>query len=116
MYLPLSVRDAEGRGIMLLRVGPSDPSKVKIQTMMKVNFMMLDIMLLEDDQTTICGTVNLMDFDKVTLGHMVQMTPSVAKKMTTCFQVPTTQHVSLRREDQLLASENKNGGWVSIGE
>jgi hypothetical protein len=67
--------------------GGAFPQDVKILDMMKANMMMLDILLEENDRLVICGSVNVMDHENETLALMVQMTPAIAKKMSTLFQV-----------------------------
>jgi hypothetical protein len=49
--------------------------------------MMTDILLEENDQLVICGSVNVMDHSKSSLALMAQMTPALGKKMATIFQV-----------------------------
>jgi predicted aconitase len=63
------------------------PPDGKILDVMKANLMMLDILLEENDRMAICGTVNVMDHEKISWALMVQMTPAIAKKMTTVLQV-----------------------------
>jgi hypothetical protein len=63
------------------------PPDVKIVDTMKANMMMLDILLEENDRMVICGSVFMMDHEKNSLALMVQMTPAIAKKMTTVLQV-----------------------------
>jgi hypothetical protein len=63
------------------------PTELKIADVIKVNMMTADILLEENDRLVICGSANVMDHGKNTLAHMVQMTPTVVKKMTTLFQV-----------------------------
>jgi hypothetical protein len=53
----------------------------------KANFMMSDVLLEENDRIVISGSVNVMDNDKSSLAFMAQMTPAIAKKMSTLFQV-----------------------------
>jgi phosphoribosylformylglycinamidine (FGAM) synthase-like amidotransferase family enzyme len=84
--LPLPLPDGQGRFVMLMR-NSVYPSDVKIADVVKVNMMTADILLEENDRLVICGSVSAMDHEKNTLAHMVQMTPSVAKKMSTLFQV-----------------------------
>jgi len=84
--LPLPLPDDQGRCVALMR-GGAFPPDLKILDMMKANLMMLDILLEENDRMVICGTVNVMDHEKNSLAHMAQMTPAIAKKMTTIFQV-----------------------------
>ena len=63
------------------------PPEVKIADVVKVNMMTADLLIEENDRFVICGAVNVLDHEKNTLAHMVQMTPSVVKKMSTVFQV-----------------------------
>jgi len=63
------------------------PPDVKIVDVIKANFMMSDVLLEENDRLVISGSVNVMDNDKSSLAFMAQMTPAIAKKMTTLFQV-----------------------------
>lgn len=87
MMLPLRKPDAQGRKVFLLRPGLTDPNKIKISDVMKVNVMIMDILLEEDDTYVIKGVVGILDLADVTLGHAMQMTPSVVKKMTACSEV-----------------------------
>jgi hypothetical protein len=84
--VPLPLPDEQGRCLILMRNGVYPP-ETKIADVVKVNMMTADILLEENDRMIICGSVNVMDHEKNTLAHMVQMTPSVVKKMTTLFQV-----------------------------
>jgi hypothetical protein len=86
MMLPLPLPDAQGRCLILMRNGVYPP-ETKIADVIKVNMMTADILLEENDRMIVCGSVNVMDHEKNTLAHMVQMTPSTVKKMTTLFQV-----------------------------
>ena len=86
MMLPLPLPDDLGRCVVLMRNGVYPP-EAKIENVIKANFMMLDILLEENDRLVICGSVNVMDHEKSTLALMTQMTPTLVKKMTTIFQV-----------------------------
>jgi hypothetical protein len=63
------------------------PPETKVADLMKVNTMTMDILMEENDRIVICGSTNAMDLEKNTMAHMVQMTPAIAKKMSTLFQV-----------------------------
>jgi hypothetical protein len=84
--LPLPLPDDQGRCVMLMRNGVYPP-ELKITDIIKVNMMISDILLEENDRLVICGSVNVLDHEKNTLAHMVQFSPAVVKKMTTLFQV-----------------------------
>jgi hypothetical protein len=84
--VPLPLPDDKGRCVTLIRNGVYPP-EMKVAELIKLNMMMADILLEENDRIVICGSVSVSDLEKVTLAHMVQMTPALAKKMTTLFQV-----------------------------
>jgi CRAL/TRIO domain len=48
--------------------------------------MIMDILLSEDDVSIIAGITILADFKDGTMGHVMQMTPILAKKITTVIQ------------------------------
>jgi hypothetical protein len=83
---PLPLPDEKGRCLILMR-NSVYPTETKIEDVFKVNMMTLDILLEENDGLVIFGSTFVMDHAKNTLPHMVQMTPAVAKKITTVFQV-----------------------------
>jgi hypothetical protein len=81
------------------------PVEVKIADVIKLNYMMLDLILEENDRFIICGSVNVLDHENNTLAHMMQMTPSVMKKMATVFQVTfvdPTRTINYPRECYIL--------------
>ena len=84
--LPLPLPDDKGRSVVLGRNGAFPPD-VKIVDLIKANFMMADILLEEDDRMVICGSVNVTDNENSSLAQLAQMTPAIAKKMSTYFQV-----------------------------
>jgi hypothetical protein len=90
MALPLPLPDEQGRRVILMRNALYSPERVKFVDVIKTNMMIVDVLLLEDDRAFICGTVNVMDHSKNTLAHMTQMSPFIAKKATTLFQVRIT--------------------------
>lgn len=69
-----------------LCTGDLDPSKYSINDMFKVNYLVMEYLLM-DEQTQICGVVFLSDTKDITLSHVAQMTPTVAKKSMISFQV-----------------------------
>ena len=86
MALPLPLADDQGRIVLLARNGAFPPD-VKIIDVIKANMMISDILLEENDRVVICGSVNVMDNENTSLALMSQMTPALAKKMSTLFQV-----------------------------
>lgn len=73
--------------VILMRMGLNDANKIHVSQIMRVSQMITNIQLLEDDQSVVAGHLIVMDFKKITMAHMSQMTPSLIKKMTMCGQV-----------------------------
>ncbi|XP_069691387.1 retinol-binding protein pinta-like [Periplaneta americana] len=84
--IPLPGTDDEGRRITLIRSGIYDASKVKVENVFKVSFMVTDVLMEEDDAIVVNGNIAIIDLAGVTLGHAAQMTPSVVKKLMTTSQ------------------------------
>ncbi|XP_067015630.2 retinol-binding protein pinta [Anabrus simplex] len=78
--------DSEGRYVWLLRMEDIDPSKHTVDNMLKVFFMVFEIIFLEHDETTIYGENVIVDFAKSTLGHLALWTPSVMMKIFAIWQ------------------------------
>jgi hypothetical protein len=70
-----------------MRIGVHNPERVKVADFFKVNSMITDVLLEEDDRTVICGAVIVIDHSNLTMSHLVQYSPSFAKKTTTLLQV-----------------------------
>jgi len=86
VFLPLPLPDDQGRRVVLMRIGVHNPERVKVADIFKVNMMIMDVLLEEDDRAVICGTVFIIDHSNVTMSHLVQYSPSFAKKTTTLLQ------------------------------
>ncbi|KAJ4443283.1 hypothetical protein ANN_04951 [Periplaneta americana] len=93
--IPLPGTDDEGRRITLIRSGIYDASKVKVENVFKVSFMVTDVLMEEDDAIVVNGNIAIIDLAGVTLGHAAQMTPSVVKKLMTTSQVTTKAIVKI---------------------
>jgi hypothetical protein len=70
-----------------MRIGVHNPDRVKVSDFFKVNMMVMDVLLEEDDRTIICGAVVVIDHSNLTMSHLVHYSPSFAKKTTTLVQV-----------------------------
>lgn len=83
VFLPLpNLVGPDGSRVFLIRPGAYDANKHSIQEVMTVSYMVVDILLLEDDNLTIAGQMGVLDLANVTMTHFLQMTPSFVKKMT----------------------------------
>ncbi|XP_065337538.1 retinol-binding protein pinta-like [Cloeon dipterum] len=76
--------DDEGRKVYVMVGGKDEPGKYKVEDVMKVNFMMMDHIMMHDDASVIKGTVNVMDMAQMKMAHATQMMPSFIKKITVC--------------------------------
>jgi hypothetical protein len=72
--------------VVLIRPGIFDPNIYTIQDAMKVTTMMLDVLLNEDDNFIIAGSIGVLDLSGVTLQHFLQYSPVFIKKMVTITQ------------------------------
>ncbi|XP_068149656.1 alpha-tocopherol transfer protein-like [Drosophila tropicalis] len=81
IYLPTPLHD-NGPRIGLWRMGLSPADKYTILEVMQVAQAMQEIALIEDDYANVNGIVFIMDMKGATVGHLLQMTPALAKKMT----------------------------------
>lgn len=86
LFLPLPLPDDEGHLVVLMRIGVSNPERVKAVDIFKANMMIMDVLLEEDDRVVICGAVFVIDHSNVTMSHLTQYSPSFAKKATTLLQ------------------------------
>ena len=78
--LPLPGYDREGRKVILGCWGVYDPTQVSADDMFKVGCLITDIMLEEDEQTSVTGVVFVSDCTGLTLSHAVTYPPAMAKK------------------------------------
>ncbi|XP_017840751.1 alpha-tocopherol transfer protein [Drosophila busckii] len=80
IVLPRPLND-NGPRIILLRMAAYDPDKYQFADINRAAGLMFQIMLDEDDYTTVNGTMTIVDLDNVKAGHFLQMTPTTTKKL-----------------------------------
>ncbi|KAF2889648.1 hypothetical protein ILUMI_16525, partial [Ignelater luminosus] len=86
-FLPLpKTLDPGAPRIVIVRTALCNPETINIADLQKAVFMMWDILLNEDDSLVVSGVHVLQDLKKVTLAHVMQITPTVAKQVTTCIE------------------------------
>lgn len=84
VLLPLpKTKDSTSPRVVLLRQGFENMDIVNV---LKINLMIGDILLLEDDNVTICGEHILQDMKLLTLTATKMFSPTLVKKASTCFQ------------------------------
>jgi hypothetical protein len=84
--LPLPQSEKGGPRIIIVRPGAYDASVYDIKEILQVFMLINDLMLVEDDNLTVAGSLSVLDLKDVTLNHLTQMTPSVVKRMTMMMQ------------------------------
>lgn len=68
-----------GTRIMLIKQGDYDPSKVSVNDVMKISYMVNDVLLWEDDHTAVAGQTIVVDLKGLSFGHIAQFSPSLIK-------------------------------------
>ncbi|EAT39957.1 AAEL008278-PA [Aedes aegypti] len=76
----------DGPRIVLVRMGAYDPSKYSIVDIMKVCYMITDLLLLNDDTSIIAGHMVLVDLRGLSLSALSQFSPTFIKKMTSVIE------------------------------
>ncbi|EAA01738.5 retinol-binding protein pinta [Anopheles merus] len=80
VFLPLHQKDALNRQVVVIRTAAHDPEKHKQDDVFKVDKMILDLLMHLDETVSVHGVVAIFDMQGVTLGHALQLTPSMIKK------------------------------------
>ncbi|CAH0726588.1 unnamed protein product, partial [Brenthis ino] len=87
IFLPLDDCMAEDScRIVSCRFGLYNPSKHKMSDVLKVIFMILEILILEDDNYVIAGEIGLTDMKGAGFNAFLQFTPALAQKLVTCME------------------------------
>jgi len=84
--LPLPGKDDKGRKVILIRSTIHDPYAHKQDDIFKIMNMILDILCLEDESISVTGVVAIIDLQGVSVGHAMQMTPSMIRKAVNSWQ------------------------------
>ncbi|OWR54442.1 hypothetical protein KGM_214234 [Danaus plexippus plexippus] len=81
-FLPTkSCKSTDACKATITRFGASDSSKYHLLDIMKVMFMIIEILLLEDDNFVVAGMDVLFDMKGVGINILSQWTPTIAKKL-----------------------------------
>ncbi|KAM3959080.1 LOW QUALITY PROTEIN: retinol-binding protein pinta-like [Aphomia sociella] len=86
IFLPL--RSCEGEDTFrtsIFRAGVFNPSTYHLSDLIKVSLMITEILMLEDDNFTVCGEQVIVDMKDVGIGILSQWTPTLAK-IISCFE------------------------------
>lgn len=87
VYLPLPNTDtADGPCVILTRPGIYDAHKYNVLNLMKVNFMVVMVFMMESDNMVISGGHIVQDLTNITIAHAIAMSPALSKKAAAIFQ------------------------------
>lgn len=80
VFLPLRQKDALNRQVVIIRTAAHSPKYHSQDNVFKLDKMVLDLLLHLDESISVYGIVAIFDMKNVTLGHALQLTPSLIKK------------------------------------
>ncbi|XP_023321804.1 retinol-binding protein pinta [Eurytemora carolleeae] len=86
IYLPLRGYDKDGRFVVLMRNGSSNPKTMKLEDTFKVSTMIIELAMRTNIQAQVKGFVLIQDMAGMTAQHAVQFNPVIAKKAMTVWQ------------------------------
>lgn len=84
--MPNPLGGGDGPRLTLIRPGIYDPKKYAFNEVIKMAGAVTDIMMVEDDNCIVSGTVGILDLANVTMDHFLQFDLSLMKKMTVLSQ------------------------------
>ncbi|CAH0749105.1 unnamed protein product [Diatraea saccharalis] len=85
VHLPKPPGPAEPM-VTIYRSGVYDPHKYDMLDMIKCSIIIQKIILYENDNAVVAGIRGIMDLENCTMAHFLQMSPTMAKKMTVYMQ------------------------------
>lgn len=83
---PIAKALPNGPQIIVVRPGSYNAEKFHIEEIVRAFMLINDIFLIENDNLAVVGSLSILDLKDVTFAHLLQMQPSVVKKMTMMFQ------------------------------
>ncbi|KAK8375026.1 hypothetical protein O3P69_017775 [Scylla paramamosain] len=86
VVLPLQGYDPMGRKVLFCRWGIFDPKEVTMDELIKSTSMIMDVLMDEDEQTSLVGINMLGDCTGLTFSHAIAFTPAHAKKSMVMWQ------------------------------
>ncbi|KAB0798514.1 hypothetical protein PPYR_09507 [Photinus pyralis] len=82
-WLPLPKSEGSPQ-VLYLSTESLNPETADILNVIKVNFMIFDILMNEDDNFVVSGHQLFHNLKGVSMGHVMQVTPSIIKKTSAC--------------------------------
>nr|XP_032530072.1 alpha-tocopherol transfer protein-like [Danaus plexippus plexippus]XP_032530073.1 alpha-tocopherol transfer protein-like [Danaus plexippus plexippus] len=72
--------------VIMIRPGAFDPEKYNGADIMCILYYLVQILVMENDVAAVMGTMILVDYQNVTMGHLTQANPSLLKKLVAVSQ------------------------------
>ncbi|XP_047515366.1 alpha-tocopherol transfer protein-like [Pieris napi] len=87
LFLPLKkCAKEDGCRPMFVRLNLRDGPLIPVEQLMKVAFMIVEIMIRDDDNFLICGEEVIVDLKNIGMAALSQWTPALAKKVVMSFE------------------------------
>ncbi|GBP41121.1 Alpha-tocopherol transfer protein-like [Eumeta japonica] len=87
VFLPLKGSSSgDAARVCVVRLGVFDPTRYHLCDIIKVAFMITEILMLEDDHFVVSGEDVIIDMKGMSLSVVGQWTPALARKAISCFQ------------------------------
>uniref|UniRef100_A0A1B0GIG6 Putative phosphatidylinositol transfer protein sec14 n=2 Tax=Lutzomyia longipalpis TaxID=7200 RepID=A0A1B0GIG6_LUTLO len=83
---PLRERDEHNRLVVVIRTGAHNPRKHTQNNVFKVCKMLIDLAIRADESISIFGVSAVLDMTGVTLGHALQLKPTLIKRTVACWE------------------------------
>ncbi|XP_055523721.1 retinol-binding protein pinta [Wyeomyia smithii] len=80
VFLPLREKDELNRQVVIIKTAAHNPKCHSQDNVFKVDKMILDLLLYLDETISIYGIVAIFDMKNVTLGHALQLPPTLVKR------------------------------------
>ncbi|XP_001845080.2 retinol-binding protein pinta [Culex quinquefasciatus] len=80
VFLPLRQKDTQNRQVVIIRTAAHSPKYHTQDNVFKLDKMVLDLLLHLDETISVYGIVAIFDMKNVTLGHALQLNPSLIKR------------------------------------
>lgn len=85
VFVPLNGTH-EDKTVVILRVAAHDPKLYKIDDVIKVGLMILDILAMEYELLQIYGVIAIFDLENVSFEHARQLTPTVIRRIVKAWE------------------------------
>lgn len=85
VFVPLK-DDHEGKTIVILRIAGHNPRLHKIEDVIKVGLMILDLIAMENELMQIYGVIAIFDLENISFDHARQMTPTLIRRLVTAWE------------------------------